>query len=239
VLAISSVIHRNVLETTPIAPDRVMTLHDAVDTDLFSPGRTDRRRVREEFGYDDDMTVIGFVGRFSPGKGLEEFLEAANALRTQFANARFLVVGEASFGEEGYARNIYSMYERLNLRDAVTFAGFRRDIPDVMASFDILAFPSHAESFGMVLIEAMALERPVVSTNCDGVLDIVVDGVTGLYVHPKKGLELAEALARLIGDPGLRERMGKAGRRRVVELFDKKKQIDRIEQIYCALLASA
>jgi glycosyltransferase involved in cell wall biosynthesis len=91
----------------------------------------------------------------------------------------------------------------------------------------------------MVLIEAMALERPVVSTNCDGVLDIVVDGVTGLYVHPKKGLELAEALARLIGDPGLRERMGKAGRRRVVELFDKKKQIDRIEQIYCALLASA
>lgn len=238
VLAISSVIHRNVLDTTPITSDRVMTLHDAVDTDLFSPGRTDRRRVREEFGFDDSTILVGFAGRFSPGKGHEEFLEAADTLRKRYANVRFLVVGEASFGEHDYARNIHAMCERLDLGGAVTFTGFRKDIADVMASFDIFAFPSHAESFGMVLIEAMAMERPVVSTNCDGVLDIVVDGVTGLYVHPRKGLELAEALARLIDDPALRERMGKAGRQRVIELFDQKKQIDRIEQVYCALLTS-
>ena len=82
----------------------------------------------------------------------------------------------------------------------------------------------------------MAMERPVVSTNCDGVLDIVVDGATGLYVHPQRGKELAEALARLIDDPALRERMGKAGRQRVLELFDQRMQIDRMEQVYNNLL---
>ena len=124
----------------------------------------------------------------------------------------------------------------MGLDDLVTFAGYRKDIPDVMSAFDIFAFPSHAESFGVVLIEAMAMERPVVSTNCDGVLDIVVDGQTGLYVNRRNAHELAEALARLIEDPSLRESMGKAGRCRVVELFDQGKQMERIEEIYLQLL---
>jgi glycosyltransferase involved in cell wall biosynthesis len=105
-----------------------------------------------------------------------------------------------------------------------------------MAAFDIFAFPSHAESFGIVLIEAMAMGRPVVSTNCDGVLDIVVDGETGIYVHPRNGKELAEALARLIDDPSLRESMGEAGRKRVEELFDQRKQLNKLEGIYYELL---
>ena len=96
----------------------------------------------------------------------------------------------------------------------------------------IFAFPSHAEAFGAVLIEAMALERPVVSTNCDGVIDIVVDEETGLFVNPRKGKELAEALDRLIMDRELRIRLGKAGRRRVIEKFDIGKMISSIEDLY-------
>jgi glycosyltransferase involved in cell wall biosynthesis len=116
------------------------------------------------------------------------------------------------------------------------FAGFRRDIPDLMAAFDVFAFPSHAEAFGLVLIEAMAMERPVVSTNCDGVLDIVVDGVTGLYVNPRNAIQLANAIEKLGTDGELREKIGKNGRRRVEELFDQRRQIARIEEIYYGLL---
>ena len=108
----------------------------------------------------------------------------------------------------------------------------------MMASFDILAFPSHAESFGVVLIEAMAMEIPVVSTNCDGVVDIVVEGETGIYVRPRAPGELARALIRLIDDPSLRKRYGEAGRRRVLELFDRRGQIDRLEGIYAGALAA-
>jgi len=238
VLAISEVIHTNVLDTTPMNPDRVLTLHDAIDTERFSPAQADRRRVREEFGYTDDVVVVGFVGRFSPGKGHEELINAASAIGRARPHTRFLVVGEASAGEEEYAKGIRQLCRSMNLDGVVSFAGFRRDIADVMASFDVFAFPSHAESFGVVLIEAMAMERPVVSTNCDGVLDIVVDGETGLYVHPRDSAELATALTRLIDDPAMRVRLGKAGRQRVLRLFDRRIQMERLESIYQELLGA-
>ena len=238
VLAISTVIHRNVLETTPMPPDRVLTMHDAIDTELFSPARVDRRRARQEFGFSDDSIVIGFVGRFSPGKGHEEFLAAADMLRKKRENLHFLIVGEASFGEQQYEHRVKSMSHSLGLDNVVRFVGFRKDIPEVMASFDVFAFPSHAESFGIVLIEAMAMERPVVSTNCDGVLDIVVNGETGLYVRPRSPIELANALTRLVDDPSLREKLGKAGRKRVEQFFDQKKQIQKLEDLYYQLLGT-
>lgn len=236
VLAISDVIHKNVLDTTPMTPDRVLTLHDSIDADLFSPRRVDRLIVRNEFGLTDATTVIGFVGRFSPGKGHEELLEAAAILSKEHKDIHFLIVGEASHGEERYEQKIRSLSHTLGLDQVVTFTGFRSDIPEVMAAFDVFAFPSHAESFGVVLIEAMAMERPVVSTNCDGVLDIVVDGETGLYVHPRNSSELAAALSQLISNPALRTTMGKAGRSRVEELFDQRKQMKKLEDLYYQLL---
>ncbi|HTY58225.1 MAG TPA: glycosyltransferase family 4 protein [Bacteroidota bacterium] len=237
VLAISEVIHRNVIATTPMPPERVVTLHDAIDADEYSPAKGNRARVRGEFGYAGENIVIGFVGRFSPGKGHEELLQAAAEILPARPDVRFLVAGEASAGEESYEREIRHMCTSLGLDGAVRFAGFRRDVPEVMSSFDILAFPSHAESFGVVLIEAMAMELPVVSTNCDGVVDIVVEGETGLYVHPRASRELAAALLQLIDDPTMRRRFGVAGRRRVLELFDRRQQIDRLEKIYAGLLA--
>ena len=236
VLAISNVIHRNVLDTTPVPPEHVITFHDAVDTDLFSPARITGSSLRREFGLGDDIIVVGFVGRFSPGKGHEELLEAAGIIRQQRPNVRFLVVGEASYGERHYELNIRTQARAMGLEGVVLFAGFRKDIPDAMAAFDLLAFPSHAESFGVVLIEAMAMELPVVSSDCDGVLDIVVDGETGLYVPPRNAAELASALLRLIDSPETRHRMGKAGRTRVLELFDQQKQIDALVEIYRDLL---
>jgi glycosyltransferase involved in cell wall biosynthesis len=236
VLAISDVIHKNVLDTTTIEIDRVITLHDAVDTEYFSLARVSRERVRREFGFNDNTLVIGFVGRFSPGKGHEEFLEAASRLNRKYDNIRFLVVGEASYGEKAYEQRIRSMCKSLKLDGAVRFTGYRKDIPDLMAAFDIFAFPSHAEAFGVVLIEAMAMERPVVSTNCDGVLDIVIDGLTGIYINPRNAVQLANAIERLGADGELREKMGKNGRRRVEEFFDQRRQIARIEEIYYGLL---
>jgi glycosyltransferase involved in cell wall biosynthesis len=237
VLAISNVIHRNVLETTPVPPDRVITLHDAVDTDLFSPSRASGSSIRREYGFGDDIVVVGFVGRFSPGKGHEELLHAADVMRKERKNVRFLVVGEASYGERQYEMKIRTMARSIGLEGTVLFAGFRKNIPEVMAAFDLLAFPSHAESFGVVLIEAMAMELPVVSTNCDGVLDIVVNGETGLYVPPRNGVELASALMRLIDSPETRHRMGKAGRRRVLDLFDQHKQVEKLVTIYRDVVA--
>jgi glycosyltransferase involved in cell wall biosynthesis len=236
VLAISDVLRKNVLETTPVPPEKVTVLHHAVDTELFSPARVDRWRVRREFGIPDEAILVGFVGRFSPGKGQEELLAALQTLAPRHPRLRCLIVGEASFGEKEYEQQVRERAARLGLDGLVTFAGFRTDIPEVMATFDIFAFPSHAEAFGIVLIEAMAMERPVVSTDCDGVLEIVENGVTGVYVRPREAASLARGLEALIADPPLRARMGRAGRERVLRMFDQQKRMERLEAIYGEVL---
>lgn len=236
VLAISDVIHRNVVATTPVAPEKVLTLHDAVDLSQFNPGSVDRRAVRNSLGIPGDLPLFGFVGRFSPGKGHEELLDAVAILNAQGRAFHTVIAGEASHGEETYAAAIRTRAHTLGLDACLTFLGYRADIPSLMAAFDILVFPSHAESFGVVLIEAMAMGLAVVATNCDGVLDIVVNGETGIMVPPKDGRRLAGAMDTLLQDTPLRARMGAAGRKRVESLFDQEKQISRLETLYYELL---
>jgi glycosyltransferase involved in cell wall biosynthesis len=178
---------------------------------------------------------VGFVGRFSPGKGHEDLLHAVREVSNTHAMT-LLIVGEASYGEEAYEATIRQLVAALGLEQVVVFLGFRRDVEAVLDACDLFAFPSHAEAFGMALIEAMAMELPVVSTNCDGVLDIVVDGVTGTFVHPGSPEELAAGLRQIIDNPEAGRQMGRAGRRRVLELFDRRAHLERIEAIYAELL---
>jgi len=238
VLAVSSVIRQNVIDTTPMAPERVLVVPYGVDTSFFSTTLVDRQSIRSSLGLAEDAIAVGFVGRFSPGKGHEEFLQAADIARRDDPRLRFIVVGEASFGEEDYARQVHARCGALGLDGTVLFTGFRKDIRELMAAFDIFAFPSHAESFGIVLIEAMAMERPVVASSSDGVLDIVVDARTGLLVPPKDPQSLAGALLRLARDPKLRASLGAAGRRRVLESFDQKTIISTIERIYASVVSA-
>lgn len=236
VVAISEVIRKNVLDTCPIDTNRVVTLFDGVDLDWFSLGRVDPTAVRRELGLGERDFVIGMVGRFSPGKGHEEFLEAASMIHSSLPEIKFLVVGEPSYGEQEYGRRIYQRAKPLEAEGVVIFSGFRADIPDVMAALDILAFPSHAEAFGDVLIEAMAMKLPVVSTNCDGVLDIVIDGETGTQVPPRDARALANALMQLIQDEQRRRVFGEAARRRVEKLFDLKQRTETMEGLYARVL---
>jgi glycosyltransferase involved in cell wall biosynthesis len=236
ILAISEVIRQNVINTTPIPPERVLTLHDAINLDEFTPTPGVREQIRREFSYHEDDIVIGFVGRFSRGKGHEDLLLAAREIMPLRPNVRFLIAGEASVGEEMYEKEIYALAASLDLGKAVTFAGYRRDIPRILAGCDLFVFPSHAEAFGVSLIEAMAANLPAVASSSDGILDIVVDGETGLLVNPQRPPELAGALLRLIDNPALRRQLGEAARKRVSEKFERTAQIDRLEQIYDQVL---
>jgi glycosyltransferase involved in cell wall biosynthesis len=236
VTAISQVIRDNVIDTCPIEAARVKIIHNGVDLRRFAPSEATRARTRAALNIREGDVVVGMVGRMSPGKGHEEFLHAAKEIFQVATNARFLVVGGASFGEEPYAISIGQLCKELNLSEQVVFTGFRRDVPELMTAIDLLAFPSHAEAFGNVVIEAMAMAKPVVSTNCDGVVDIVVDGLTGLQVPRRDPHALAAGLLKLIGDAALREKFGKAGRQRVMENFDEEKQTKQLIVMYNSLL---
>lgn len=230
-LAISEVIKRNLLDTCPLTKDKILLLHNAVDTCKFDPEKIDKQKVRKEFSFTDDEIVIGMLARFSPGKGHEEVLFAAEKLSKKFSNLKFFIVGEASRGEEVYANQIKKLAGDYNLQNIV-FAGFRSDTPEVLSALDIFCFPSHSEAFGIALVEAMAMGVPSVCSNSDGILDIAVDGETSFLFEKKNGNDLVEKLERLISSKEKREQFGKASRVRAVKLFDVNFLTEKVISIY-------
>jgi glycosyltransferase involved in cell wall biosynthesis len=219
-LAISEVIKKNLLDTCPLPEEKVKILHNGVDTTKFDPEKSDRKRVRDEFEIIDSELVIGMLARFSWGKGHEEFLYAASELLKEFNNLKFMIVGEPSYKEEAYAEKIYDLCREFEIENKVIFTGFRKDTKDILAAMDIFAFPSHSEAFGIALVEAMALGKPTVCSNSDGILDIAVDGVTSYLFEKQNGDDLALKLRELINSHKLRNSFGIAARKRAVEFFD-------------------
>lgn len=231
-VAISKVIHDNVLATHPVAADRVCVLHHGLDLKWIRAGTVQRDRVRRDWGVRRDEILIGTIGRIQSGKGHLEFLEMAGRVAAQFPHVRFVIVGEPTRGEEARAAPVYRKAKELRLDDRLLFAGFRSDIPAVLAALDIFAFPSRAEAFGLVLIEAMAAGKAVVSTRCDGVLDIIDEGVDGLMFAPMDIDDLSKQVTRLVQDDELRQRLAMAALEKAQTQFSREQMINKLYGIY-------
>ncbi len=231
-LAISSVIKKNLIDTTPLDESRIKMMHNGVDTSVFDPQKANPFKVRAEFNISEDEIVIGMLARFSWGKGHEEFLFAAKELLPKYPKLRFMIVGEPSRGEDEYAVKIRSLTSEYKLNDKVIFTGYRKDTPDILSAMDIFAFPSHSEAFGIALAEAMAMGKPSVCSNSDGILDIAVDGVTSYLFEKQNGKDLADKLELLINSPVKRKEFGVEARIRIIENFDIEILTDKVISIY-------
>ena len=232
IIAISGVIADNVRRTHPVDAGRVTVIHHGLDLSQFSDHDKAREKSRREFGIGDDDILIGTIGRLQEGKGHIEFLEMAARIAAEFSQARFIIVGEATRGEEHRAEKIYRKIDQVNLGKRLVLAGFRKDIPAVLAAMDIFAFPSRAEAFGLVIIEAMAAGVPVVSTRSDGVLDIIKDGVNGILVDRQNVDQLTAAVRSLIVDAKRRKELAAAGRRTIEEKFTIDRMVAETEKVY-------
>lgn len=229
--AISRIIKKNLIDTTPLEESKIEIVFNGIDTEKFNPSKCNRMRVRNEFSVAENELLIGMLARFSPGKGHEEFLKAAKILTEKFDNLKFIIVGEASRGEDEYAASIKKLSEDYKLNNVI-FAGFRSDTPDVLAAMDIFVFPSHAEAFGIALAEAHSMALPSVCSNSDGVLDIAVDGETALLFETKNANQLADKLEILVNNSKLREQLGTNARNRAIRLFDLNVIMDKTIDLY-------
>lgn len=231
VFAISTVIAKNLLDTCPLPPDKIILLHDGIDIKRFNPESIDAAAIRAELGIRSDEIVFGMTTRFSPGKGHEEFLQAMAGLKHDLPKARGLIVGEASYGEQEYEQKIKSMAAELGL-DSLIFTGYRKDTERMYAAMDIFVFPSHSEAFGMALAEAMAMGKPSVCSNSDGVPDVAVDNVTS-YLFTKQSSADLEAKMRLLAlDKATRDKFAIHARERALSHFDIEKLTSRVIEIY-------
>ena len=231
--AISNYIRQSVINTCPVPEASVHVLPPGISPQVFDPAFFNKSEVRRELGIPENVALVGMIGRMTPGKGHEELLNAARILLDKSdLRFHFLIAGTASHGEEAYEATVRSLMNDLALTNAVQFTGFVKDAPRFLAALDILVFPSHEESFGLGLTEAMAMKLPVVASGSAGVLDIVVDGETGILFPPKDFNSLADCVMSLAADPARRMRYGIAGRERVERLFSIQSLMENLEKYY-------
>ena len=231
VFAISNVIKKNLLDTCPLNVSKVTLLHNGIDVDYYSPKEEMKINGRKKWGIKKSEILIGMMGRFSPGKGHEEFLSAAKNLNKKHDHLKYIIIGEASRGEDEYAKKIKKTAEEKNIKNII-FTGYLSDVRETLSAMDIFVFPSHAEAFGLALAEAMAMGLPTACSNSDGVLDIAVEGETSYLFENKNSESLQDKIELLINSKDKRKSFGEKGRERIIDNFNLETQTDKVIEIY-------
>lgn len=225
VIAVSDATRRAYLARSSEPPDRLVTVRNG-SAARARPGAG--RAARGRLGLGPDQPVVAMVSVLRPGKGHALAIQAAQALRPHFPELRLLIVGDGPSRSE---------VERLAapLREAAVLTGHRTDVMELLDAADVLVHPSRFDAFPTVLLEAMAAGVPVVATAVGGIPEILADGHGGRLVEPSLGAEgIADALARLLRDPALRARLGRAGRERFDREFTAASWAQRTRAVYDA-----
>jgi len=185
----------------------------------------------DEYAIPEGAPIVGVVARLEPEKGHPTLLEAWPAVLAAVPNAHLLMVGEGSQREllEAQAASLGLLD---GTRPSVTFTGRRDDVPAVTTALDVAVLPSYREAQGLSILEAMALSRPVVASAVGGIPEMIDDGRTGLLVPPRDPGALATSIVRLLEDPVLAGRLGRAGHDLVHERFCVEQMVRAVEAIY-------
>lgn len=215
-----------------LSPERVKKVFLGAPLDEFQPfSPEDTRDARHRLGFDDDaLKLFGTVTRLHESKGNRYFVEAAARVAKQLPEARFVIVGEGPLQPELEARA-----ESLGIRDRFFFLGFQRDVAACFASFDLAVFPSLWEGTPLTVFECMAMRRPILSTDVDGLREVLVNDVNAVVVQPRDVDALANEMLRLISDGPLRDRLA-ASAYETSKRFGIQAFVDVMEQLYSVLV---
>lgn len=214
-----------------VSARRCVLLENGIDTTEYS-----RRRptcaAKAALGLPVGSFVIGAVGRLAPEKGFDVLIHAVASLRDRYGDVRLVIVGDGS-----ERPRLEQLTAEVGLTDRVTFTGWQADVRGYFEAMDVFVLSSYREGLPNVVLEAMALEVPVVATRVNGVPRVVRNGENGLLVDPGDPAELASAVATLLADPDRRAAYRAAGRQTVESHFSFARRMCRLAAAYDELLS--
>lgn len=210
-------IDRNLLiQNYKVEPSKVVTIPNGIEICKFNPSFPDKRILN-----------IGTIARLVPQKGISYLLHAVPEVVQRFPYVKFTIVGD------GYLRaDLESTASNLGISKHVNFVGYQNDVLRYLSRFDIFVLPSVWEGLPFVILEAMAMAKPVIATDIFGVHEGVKNKETGLLIPPRDSHSIAEAILQLLSNPNKAIEMGKKGRKRIEELFTSDVMAKKIENLY-------
>jgi len=210
VIATAQIIRDTLVNVNRLDPAHVDVVGEGVDLQEYHPG-IDGRHFRTEFDIPPDAPLVGIIAMMRGDKGHHFFLDAAFEVLKTHPHARFVLVGEG-IGGRRVEHECRARIETANEQKRIIMTGYRWDIPQVIASLDMVVVASiEVEAQSRVVPQAFASKRAVVATRVGGIPELIIDGQNGLLVTPGDGSVIAAAIKRLIDDTELRDRLARAG----------------------------
>jgi glycosyltransferase involved in cell wall biosynthesis len=229
IITVADAVKRQAIESGIASAEHFTTVYSGMRTDWFDPAKYDGRDMRRRWGFEDEHIVVTTIARLFPGKGYEHLIPAMVAAVRREPRLRFVWVGD------GTKRNDYvRQLEECGIRDRVHLTGLVRphEIARILSGADMLVHASQWEGLARVLVQALLMEKPVVSFDADGAREVVTPDRTGELVALQDIGGLADAMVRLAGDADRRRRYGLTGRADCLRRFDHRYMIDRIVDVY-------
>ena len=211
--------------------EKMAVIPSGVDTDRFQPLPPTPFKAR--LGLPEEQLIVGVVTRMRVRKGVEEFIRAIGEVRQTRPQVHGVIVGEVSLDE-----TLQNLVRSLGLDRHLSLLGRRSDMPEVLSAFDVFVLSSHDEGMSNAILEAMAMEKPVIATDVGGTCEVVRHGHSGLLVPPKDPHALAVAVSEVLAQPARAHEMGRLGRRIVVDGFSAHAMVRQMEQLYLDLAAA-
>jgi glycosyltransferase involved in cell wall biosynthesis len=228
VVAVAEAVREATSARTGLPQNRVMVISNPLPLEeipLLS--ETEKRAKRAALKLGVTQPVVIAIGRLEPEKGFPILIKAARAVVQQLPHAAFLIAGQGSMEAE-----LHELVNGCGLDRSVQLLGFRQDVYELLQISDVLAMPSFSEGLPMVLLEAGGCRVPVVASSVGGIPELIAEGVNGILVPPGDSDVMGIRLLELLSDPGLRARMGEAGRNIVKNRFCPGRIAERLRGIY-------
>ena len=207
-------------------PQRIVVIRNGIVLSRFGRRET-ASALRRELGIPEASRVVVVFSRLNQMKGVQYFLEAAATVAARFPDVRFLIVGDGA-----HRKQLEERSSGMGLAERTVFAGFRVDVPDLLAEAALSVVPSLSEGLSNSLLESMASGVPVIGARVGGNPEIIEHGVNGLLVPARDSVALAEAMIRVLANSQLAAGFREAGRRRVTELFSMERSIGEVQSLY-------
>ena len=209
---------------------KITSIPNSVNLDSLKIKKSPRR-VREILGIDDNCRIIGSAGRLVPVKGYQVFLKAAQLIKQKESRVKFLIVGD---GPE--KSNLEKLADELKISEDFLFPGYREDVQDIINAMDVFVLSSFHEGIPIALLEAMALEKPIVATKVGGIPEVVTDQISGILVEPDDPEKLAQKSLYLLQEREIRKKMGSEAKRRIEESFTAERMAQKVLEIYQSMV---
>jgi 1,4-alpha-glucan branching enzyme len=230
IIAVSYFTKRELLEYYKIPEEKIRVIHNGVDTNKFQPAK-DKRKIKEELGFNPNDLAIVSVGRLYARKGLFTLIESMPAVIKRFKNAKFIISGK---GQSDEMRKLIAYAEKIGVKDNLIFTGYFPDkkLPKLYQAADVFAFSTFYEHHPFAVLEALSTGLPVVTTDVGGIPETIENGKNGFLVEPFNPKQFADRILYLLEHPAEASEMGSLARKTILERFDWRIVVKDVLKVY-------